>query len=154
MTTPKWITPAPNIVTTLTAPPPPPIRFLSPAPSTITSSTVATDAQWKEEMLEKMQAYDAHIQSLNALVAQLLAGQKQQQQSSISTPARESTKCDVAVQSEPPSPCTSDDVGESASMVKSNRNSPPSPSPKIEQLQHYQQQTPIMTTTTRVSFIS
>jgi hypothetical protein len=150
MTTPKWIAPVPAVVSPLTAPPPPPpIRFSSPAPSTI-----ATDAQWKEEMLEKMQAYDAHIQSLNALVAQLLAGQKQQQQSSISTPARESTKCDVAVQSEPPSPCTSDDVGESASMVKSNRNSPPSPSPKIEQLQHYQQQTPIMTTTTRVSFIS
>ncbi len=154
MTTPKWITPAPNIVTTLTAPPPPPIRFSSPAPSTITSSTVATDAQWKEEMLEKMQAYDAHIQSLNALIAQLLAAQKQQEQrSSISTPARESIKCDVAVQSEPPSPCTSDDVGESASMVKSNRNSPPSPSPKIEQLQHYQQQTPIMTITARVSEI-
>jgi hypothetical protein len=149
MTTPKWIAPVPAVVSPLTAPPPPPpIRFSSPAPSTI-----ATDAQWKEEMLEKMQAYDAHIQSLNALVAQLLAGQKQQQQSSISTPARESTKCDVAVQSEPPSPCTSDDVGESASMVKSNRNSPPSPSPKIEQLQHYQQQTPIMTITARVSEI-
>jgi len=156
MTTPKWIAPVPAVVSPLTAPPPPPppIRFSSPAPSTIAPSTIVTDAQWKEEMLEKMQTYDAHIQSLNALVAQLLAAQKQQQQSSISTPARESTKCDVAVQSEPPSPCTSDDVGESASMVKSNRNSPPSPSPKIEQLQHYQQQTPIMTTTTRVSFIS
>jgi hypothetical protein len=152
MTTPKWIAPVPAVVPQLTVPPPPPpIRFSSPAPSTIAPSTV-TDAQWKEEMLEKMQAYDAHIQSLNALIAQLLAAQKQQQ-SSISTPARESTKCDVAVQSEPPSPCTSDDVGESASMVKSNRNSSPSPSPKIEQLQHYQQQTPIMTTTitTRVS---
>ena len=163
MTTPKWITPTPNIVASLTAvspsaaPPPkqqqpPPLRFSSPAPSTITSSTVTTDAQWKEEMLEKMQAYDAHIQSLNALIAQLLASQKQQEQrSSLSISTRESTKCDVAVQSEPPSPCTSDDVGESASMVKSNRNSPPSPSPKIEQLQHYQQQTPIMTNTARVS---
>ena len=152
MTTPKWIAPVPSS----TAPPPPPlqaIRFSSPAPSTIASSTIVTDAQWKEEMLEKMQAYDAHIQSLNALVAQLLTAQKQQQQqlqTSISTPTRESTKCDVAVQSEPPSPCTSDDVGESASMVKSNRNSPPSPSPKMEQIQHYQQQTPIMTITTRV----
>jgi hypothetical protein len=96
-----------------------------------------------------MQAYDAHIQSLNTLIAQLLV--VQQQQSSMSTPARQSTKCDVAVQSEPPSPCTSDDVGESASMVKSNRNSPPSSSPKIEQFQYYQQQTPIMATTTRVS---
>ena len=81
-----------------------------------------------------------HIQSLNALIAQLLTAQKQQQQQSlIVTLARESTKCDVAVQSEPPAPCTSDDVGESASMVKNDRNSPPSPSPKIEQLQHYQQ---------------
>lgn len=161
MTTPKWVTPVPTIVPTSIAPsppppPPPPMRFSSPAPSTIAPSTVAADAQWKEEMLEKMQAYDAHIQSLNALIAQLLAAQKQQQiqlqqQSSISTPARESIKCDVAVQSEPPSPCPSDDIGESASMVKSNRNSPPSPSPKIEQLQHYQQQTPIMTTSTRVS---
>jgi hypothetical protein len=151
MTTPKWIAP----VSPFTAAAPPPLRFSSPAPSTIASSTVVTDAQWKEEMLEKMQAYDAHIQSLNTLVAQLLASQKQQQhQSSILTPTRESIKCDVAVQSEPPSPCTSDDVGESASMVKSNRNSPPSPSPKIEQIQHYQQQTPIMTTTaTRVCLI-
>ncbi len=154
MTTPKWIAPVPAVVPSSTAPPPPPpppIRFSSPAPSTIASSTIVTDAQWKEEMLEKMQAYDAHIQSLNALIAQLLAAQKQQQQqqqSSISTPARESLKCDVAVQSEPPSPCTSDDVGESASMVKSNRTSPLSP--KIEQLQNYQQQTPIMTTMTRV----
>jgi hypothetical protein len=154
MTTPKWIAPVPTMVPSSAAPPAP-IRFSSPAPSTIAPSTVTTDAQWKEEMLEKMQAYDAHIQSLNALIAQLLAAQKhhQQQQSSISTPARESTKCDVAVQSEPPSPCTSDDVGESASMVKSNRTSPPSSSPKIEQLQHYQQQTPIMTTTARVCLV-
>jgi hypothetical protein len=156
MATPKWIAPVPAVVPTLTAPPPPPppplpppIRFSSPAPSTIAPSTVVADAQWKEEMLEKMQAYDAHIQSLNTLIAQLLV--VQQQQSSMSTPARESKKCDVAVQSEPPSPCTSDDVGESASMVKSNRNSSPSSSPKIEQFQYYQQQTPIMTTTARVS---
>ncbi|CAF0980146.1 unnamed protein product [Rotaria sordida] len=157
MTTPKWIAPVPTVVSSLTVPTPPPpppplpIRFSSPAPSTIAPSTITIDAQWKEEMLEKMQAYDAHIQSLNALVAQLLAAQQQQQQqqSSMSTPAREPTKCDVAVQSEPPSPCTSDDIGESASMIKSNRNSSPSSSPpKIEQIQHYQQQTPIMTTTT------
>ena len=152
MTTPKWIAPVPTIVSPLTtsqAPQPPlPLRFSSPAPSTIASSTVVADTQWKEEMLEKMHAYDAHIQSLNALIAQLLSAQKQQEQrSSIVTPARGSIKCDVAVQSEPPSPCTSDDVGESASMVRSNRNTPPSP--KIEQLPHYQQQqTPIMTTTT------
>jgi len=154
MTTPKWIAPVPSA--TLTSPrPPPPLRFSSPAPSTIapSTSTIATDVQWKEEMLEKMQAYDAHIQSLNALIAQLLATQQQQQQqlqlqqSTMTTPARESIKCDVAVQSEPPSPCPSDDIGESASMVKSNRNSPPSTSPKIEQ---YQQQTPIMTTNARV----
>ena len=159
MATPKWIAPVPTVVSPLTTsqapPPPPPLRFSSPAPSTIASSTGVADAQWKEEMLEKMQAYDAHIQSLNALIAQLLAAQKQQEQrSSIGTPARESIKCDVAVQSEPPSPCTSDDVGESASMVKSNRNTPPSP--KIEQLPHYQQQTPIMTTnaSNRVSRIT
>lgn len=152
MATPKWIAPVPAVVSPLSgslAPlPPPPLRFSSPAPSTIAPSTVVADAQWKEEMLEKMQAYDAHIQSLNALIAQLLTAQKQQEQrSSMTTPARESIKCDVAVQSEPPSPCTSDDVGESASMVKSNRNTPPSP--KIEQIPHYQQQqqTPIMTTT-------
>ncbi|CAF1174960.1 unnamed protein product [Adineta steineri] len=155
MTTPKWSAPVPTIMPTLNAPsppplPPPPIRFSSPAPSTIAPSSVTTDTQWKEELLEKMQAYDAHIQSLNTLIAQLLAAQQQQQQRSISTPARESTRCDVAVQSEPPSPSTSDDVGESASMVKSNRNSPPSPTPKIEQLQQYQQQTPIMTTTSRL----
>lgn len=170
MTTPKWIAPVPtpNMLPPSTAlsshppPLPPPLRFSSPAPSTIASSTGVTDAQWKEEMLEKMQAYDAHIQSLNALIAQLLAAQKQQQQqqqqqlqqqSSTSTPVRESIKCDVAVQSEPPSPCPSDDVGESASMIRSNRNSPPSTSPKIEQVQQYQQQTPIMTVNTRVSFI-
>lgn len=157
MKTPKWVAPVTKVISSATVPPPTPlipIRFSSPAPSTIASSTIATstatiDAQWKEEMLEKMQAYDAHIQSLNALVAQLLAAQ---QLSSMSTPAREPTKCDVAVQSEPPSPCTSDDIGESASMVKSNRNSSPSSSPKFEQLQHYQQQTPIMTISTRVSF--
>ncbi|CAF0961196.1 unnamed protein product [Rotaria magnacalcarata] len=164
MTTPKWIGPVPTIVPSLTVPAPTspptpvPIRFSSLAPSTIAPSTISPstaiqDAQWKEEMLEKMQAYDAHIQSLNALVSQLLATQQQQQQqlqqSSISTPTREPIKCDVAVQSEPPSPCTSDDIGESASMVKSNRNSSPSSSPKIEHLQHYQQQTPIMTITTR-----
>ena len=160
MGTPKWIAPVPTVVSSLTTlptpPPPPPIRFSSPAPSTITASTVANDAQWKEEMLGKMQAYDAHIQSLNALIAQLLTAQKeqqQQQQSSISTPVRTSTKCDVAVQSEPPSPCTSDDVGESASMVKSNRTSPPSSSPRIEQFQQSQQYTPIMTANTRVSSI-
>ncbi|CAF0759298.1 unnamed protein product [Rotaria sp. Silwood1] len=159
MTTPKWTASVPTVVPSLTVPqpppppPPPPIRFSSPAPSTIAPSPVTNDAQWKEEMLEKMQAYDAHIQSLNALIAQLLAAQQQQQQqqqqSLMSTPAREPIKCDVAVQSEPPSPCTSDDIGESASMIKSNRNSSPSSSPKIEQIQHYQQQTPIMTTTTR-----
>ncbi|UJR24976.1 hypothetical protein I4U23_006340 [Adineta vaga] len=154
ITTPKWIAPVPSVVPTSTSHPPAPLRFSSPAPSTIAPSTVAADAQWKEEMLEKMQAYDAHIQSLNALIAQLLNAQQQNQQCSISTPTKESTKCDVAVQSEPPSPCTSDDVGESASMVRSNRNSPPSPSPKIDQLQHYQQQqqqqTPIMNATTRM----
>ena len=134
MTTPRWIQSAP------TPPPPAPIRFSSPAPSTIAPSTIANDAQWKEEMLEKMQAYNSQIQSLNALVAQLLA---QQQQNSLSTTVRESVKCDVAVQSEPPSPCTSDDVGESASMVKSNRTSPPSP--KTDSYPHYQQQTPSIT---------
>ncbi|CAF1023409.1 unnamed protein product [Adineta ricciae] len=164
ITTPKWIAPAPTVIPTSTTPAPsqpqplPPLRFSSPAPSTIAPSTVAADAQWKEEMLEKMQAYDAHIQSLNALIAQLLAAQQQQQHSSISTPTREITKCDVAVQSEPPSPCTSD-VGESASMIKSNRNSPPSPSPQIDHLQRYQQQqqqqqqhqTPVMNATTRLT---
>ena len=152
MTTPKWIAPAPTSASPLSVshqpppppPPPRPIRFSSPAPSTIASSTVAMDAQWKEEMLEKMQAYDAHIQSLNTLIAQLLATQKEQQ-SLLSSSNRESTKCDVAVQSEPPSPCTSDDVGESASMIKSNRTSPPSP--RLEQVSHGQQQTPNMPVT-------
>ena len=51
-----------------------------------------------------MQAYHVHIQSLNALIAQLLAAQKQQEQpNSTLIPARELIKCDVAVQSEPPS---------------------------------------------------
>ena len=159
MTTPKSITTVPTVVPSSTALPPlPPTKFSSPIPSTIAPSTVTNDAQWKEEMLEKMQTYDAHIQSLNALIAQLLAAQQQQQQqqqSSISTSVREPTKCDAAVQSEPPSPCTSDDVHESASMIKSNRNSPPlSSSPKIEQLQHYQQQTPLITPNTRVSLHS
>lgn len=148
MTTPRWIKSVPAAATTAPAPPPP-IRFSSPAPSTISPSTIATDAQWKEEMLEKMQDYNAQIQSLNALVAQLLA--QQQHQNSLSSSVRESVKCDVAVQSEPPSPCTSDDVGESASMVKSNRTSPPSPKPDSHPHYHQQQQqTPSITTTAKV----
>ena len=86
-----------------------------------------------------MQAYNVHIQSLNALIVQLLAAQRQQEQpNSTLTPARKLIKCDVAVQSELPSPCTSDDIGESVSMLRSNRDMPPTP--KIEQLPHCQQQ--------------
>ena len=58
-----------------------------------------------------MQAYHVHIQSLNALIAQLLAAQKQQEQpNSTLIPARELIKCDVAVQSEPPSPHPDDNI--------------------------------------------
>ena len=153
MTTPRWITPVPSGTVSASisvaqqdppVPPTPPIRFSSPAPSTI-----ANDTQWKEEVLEKLQSYHLQIQALNTLVAQLLTAQ-QQQQNFLSSSVRECTKRDVAVQSEPPSPCMSDDVGESASMVKSNRTSPPSP--KMDPFQHYpQQKTPAISAATRVS---
>lgn len=172
LTTPRWMTPVPSAsisipqqATSVSAsqPPPPPIRFSSPAPSSIAPSTITIDAQSKEEMLEKLHSYHTQIQALNTLVAQLLTSQQQQQQqqlleqqNSLSSSIRECTKRDVAVQSEPPSPCMSDDVGESASMVKSNRTSPSSP--KIDPMQHYQsqlqqQQTPIIAATTRVCFL-
>ncbi|CAF3645637.1 unnamed protein product [Rotaria sordida] len=73
--------------------------------SSLTSSTtISNDIQWKEELIKRMQSYDNHIQSLTALVAQLLANQQLQQEKQNHlplTPIKESTKRDVAVQSEP-----------------------------------------------------
>ncbi|CAF5213792.1 unnamed protein product, partial [Rotaria magnacalcarata] len=69
--------------------------------SPVVTPTITNDIQWKEEIIERMQSYDSHIQSLTALVAQLLASQSQMQQNSILTPISGYTKCDVAVQSEP-----------------------------------------------------
>jgi hypothetical protein len=58
-----------------------------------------SDTQWKEEFIERMQSYEIHIQSLTALVNQLLTTQ-------------ESIKHDVAIQSEP-----------SLLMIKNNQQS-------------------------------
>jgi hypothetical protein len=106
----------------------------SPSPSTV----VTNDSRWKEEFIERMQSYETHIQSLTTLVTQLLTNQ----QISISTPMRECIKCDVAIQSEPSSPCIND---ESSSITNSHRYNPQSP--KIERCQ---QQTPIINITNRV----
>ncbi|CAF0833886.1 unnamed protein product, partial [Didymodactylos carnosus] len=75
---------------------------LSAIPSTISDSPLVV--QFKEEILEKMNTYDAHIQSLNTLVSQLLA-QKSSTTSSLSaTQTSQEKKVDVGVQSDPPSP--------------------------------------------------
>jgi hypothetical protein len=76
----------------------------SPSPLTI----LPTDNRWKEEFVERMQSYEQHIQALTTLVTQLLTTQQ------------ESTKRDVAVQSEPSSPCVND-------RSSSNRHSSQSP---------------------------
>lgn len=69
--------------------------------SSLVKSTSADDIQWKQELMDKMQSYDNHIQSLTAVITQLLAIQKQQQSSLTTTPIKQSIKRDVAVQSEP-----------------------------------------------------
>ncbi|CAF2993099.1 unnamed protein product [Rotaria socialis] len=69
--------------------------------SPVVTQTITNDIQWKEEIIARMQSYDSHIQSLTALVAQLLVSQNQMQQNSILTPISGYTKRDVAVQSEP-----------------------------------------------------
>lgn len=74
--------------------------------SPVSPTIVPTDTRWKEEFIERMQSYETHIQSLTSLVTQLLLAQ----QTSISTPVKQSTKCDVAVQSEPSSPYVNDRV--------------------------------------------
>jgi hypothetical protein len=94
-----------------------------------------------------MQSYETHIQSLTTLVSQLLAAQKQP--SSISTPIKECTKRDVAIQSEPTSPCRNDHVDELLSINKSNYHC--SPSPKSE---HCQQQPPMITIPDQVSLFN
>jgi hypothetical protein len=105
------------------------------------------DTRWKEELIERMQSYETHIQSLTTLVSQLLAAQKQP--SSISTPIKECTKRDVAIQSEPTSPCRNDHVDELLSINKSNYHC--SPSPKSE---HCQQQPPMITIPDQVSLFN
>jgi hypothetical protein len=114
----------------------------SPAPSTI-----PTDNRWKEELVERMHSYETHIQSLTALVSQLVATQTQQ--NSTSSSIKECTKHDVAVQSEPPSSNLNNHVDESLSMTKNNQHS--SPSPKFE---HREQQTSFIDTTDRVNLVN
>ncbi|CAF3452400.1 unnamed protein product [Rotaria sp. Silwood1] len=115
----------------------------------LVSSTISDDIQWKEELMERMRSYDNHIQSLTALVAQLLANQNQQQQQNhlTLTPIKESTKRDIAVQSEPLSSCLNDYIDESSLMMKSNRYR--SSSSNIE---NCQQQTSCITTTDTMPF--
>ncbi len=76
----------------------------------ITSSTSMTvamiDNRWKEELIERMRDYELQIQSLTALVTQLLTAQ----QNSLSSPIRECTKRDVGIQTSPSSPYINDGV--------------------------------------------
>ncbi|CAF1176965.1 unnamed protein product [Adineta ricciae] len=60
------------------------------------------DKQWKEELIERMQSYEAHFLALTKLVHQLLNEQKQQNLRT--TPKKECSKRHVGVQSEPSSP--------------------------------------------------
>ncbi|UJR23846.1 hypothetical protein I4U23_026821 [Adineta vaga] len=73
-------------------------EFLSP-----TSSIDVSDNRWKEELIERMQSYETHFLSLTKLVHQLLNAQNQQNLLT-TTPKKECSKRDVAVQSEPSSP--------------------------------------------------
>ncbi|CAF3907095.1 unnamed protein product [Rotaria sp. Silwood2] len=108
----------------------------------LVSSTISNDIQWKEELMERMQSYDNHIQSLTALVVQLLANQNQQQNHLPLTTIKESTKRDVAVQSEPLSSYLNDHMGESLLMMKNNQHNSSS-----SHIEHSQQQTSFIDTT-------
>ncbi len=96
-------------------------QLSSPTPLTV----VTTDNGWKEEFIERMRSYESQIQSLTALVTQLLTTQ----QNSVLTPIKECIKHDVGVQSQPSSPCIND--RSLSSMTKTNQHS--SRSPKLEQ---------------------
>jgi hypothetical protein len=78
----------------------PPKQFSHPSPSwdsmiipKQSTTILPSDARWKEELNERMQSYETHIQSLTELVTQLLTTQQ--------TSIKEPIKNDVAVQSEP-----------------------------------------------------
>ena len=94
-------------------PPPPPRspklrQFSSP-----TSTTIATtDDRWKLEFIERMKVYESQIQSLTALVTELLTAQ----QNPLSPSTREYTKRDVGIQTPPSSPYIND---RSLSIAKS-----------------------------------
>ncbi|CAF3977681.1 unnamed protein product [Adineta steineri] len=103
-------------------------QFSSPKPS-----TDILDNQWKQELVERMQSYEAHIQSLTSIVSQLLTVQNQQ--STFPTPTQECIKRDVAVQSQSSSPYGNNNSDESLLTIKNNQSN--SVSPKTE---HYQEQ--------------
>ena len=115
--------------------------------SSRTSSTMANDVQWKDELMKRMKSYETHMKSLTALVAQLLVVQKQQlQQNSQSISLNESTKRDVAVQSESSLFGVNDHMNESLLVMNNNQHNLVSSKTK-----HYQQQTSLINSTDTVS---
>ncbi|CAF0732215.1 unnamed protein product [Didymodactylos carnosus] len=92
--------------------------LLSTVPPTIPDSPLV--AQFKEEILEKMNTYDAHIQSLNTLVSQLLAQKSLIIPSLPTTPNSQDKKVDVGVQSDSLSPIPNEDGTNSYSNTLNN----------------------------------
>ena len=118
---------SPNTNETLYGIPRIPLTQLAASPSSM------ADNRWKEEFIERMKAYESQIQSLTALVTQLLTVQ----QNSLSPPKR-----DVGVQTSPPT----------VQSIPADPNSVDILKPIFSFLDNRQQVT--STTTTGISFIS
>ena len=114
----------------------PKLRQLS---SPIRSTTVTVEDGWKEEFTERMKSYESQIQSLTALVSQLLTTQ----QSPSSTAIKERIRRDVGVQSPALSPYI---IGKPSSTTERNQHSARSPPSEDRQ-----SQTSLLDTTDRVN---